>query len=661
MSANTNESDLQKEYEAALIGHIARRQFMYDTTHEHYTKLHLRRDAWQEIARDLNRTVKELKNKWEALRYSYRKYYRKINNRLSEGKSVVKWVHYERMQFLNGHIKLEEILPSEEAEIQKEFDSRLIKEIEGKTCLYDPMSEYFANMKVRTVVWKQICEAMKATAEVCKKRWYYLRETFRSLHKKETEDKREVDWVHYKNLQFLLCASNCTATDIKPVLNEELSKTDNSLEKFKLTDEVLLKWENESENMDCFEYCDVPDEKPNVELDLEVPRKCGEILITKTENFSYKCCICNEIMLNIEQFSKHILDKHMGRNETVSIFETDIKDALEKNESEIDFDADIFDGHDSNVTKDNAQEKSRAAPKKEKAKRPAKYNKKRSQKDTLIDESLKENPDNDPETATLKRKIWNQSSTIERVGKYRCKECCFSFDKEENLKKHEEVHQDFFIFERRKGGEFKCDQCDKTYTFNYLLQRHKRLHTGERPYACTMCDAKFRHYNTLKEHYVFRHSEDRPFPCRHEGCGKSFKTKVSRTFHETIHSKELKFQCDECGKRFPRSSYLKRHRGTWHMDKTDRPYKCPTCPKSFCTQRNLKYHIYTHTGERPSCCTICPAKFAKPCGLKEHMKVHTGEKNYSCDFCGKNFARRTGLMRHRKTHGDIKVKNLETN
>lgn len=49
---------------------------------------------------------------------------------------------------------------------------------------------------------------------------------------------------------------------------------------------------------------------------------------------------------------------------------------------------------------------------------------------------------------------------------------------------------------------FKCDEssCGKTFTRNEELTRHKRIHSGIRPYACQTCGKKFGRRDHLKKH-----------------------------------------------------------------------------------------------------------------------------------------------------------------
>ncbi|PSN41976.1 Transcription factor Sp1, partial [Blattella germanica] len=49
---------------------------------------------------------------------------------------------------------------------------------------------------------------------------------------------------------------------------------------------------------------------------------------------------------------------------------------------------------------------------------------------------------------------------------------------------------------------FRCEhaQCGKSFTRNEELTRHKRIHSGLRPYACAVCGKRFGRKDHLKKH-----------------------------------------------------------------------------------------------------------------------------------------------------------------
>ena len=59
------------------------------------------------------------------------------------------------------------------------------------------------------------------------------------------------------------------------------------------------------------------------------------------------------------------------------------------------------------------------------------------------------------------------------------------------------------------SGLFQCSHCTYASPDTFKLKRHMRIHTGEKPYKCDICHARFTQSNSLKAHRMI-HTGDKP-------------------------------------------------------------------------------------------------------------------------------------------------------
>ena len=117
-----------------------------------------------------------------------------------------------------------------------------------------------------------------------------------------------------------------------------------------------------------------------------------------------------------------------------------------------------------------------------------------------------------------------------------------------------------------------------------------------------------------------------------------------------IHTGERPYACDICEKAFSRQDTLAEHK---RIHTGERPYFCDTCEKSFSQPIQLTVHKRIHTGEKQYSCDTCEKAFVEQRALTRHKKIHTEEMLYSCELCKKSFNDRSNLTRHNKSAGHL--------
>uniref|UniRef100_A0A182NM51 C2H2-type domain-containing protein n=1 Tax=Anopheles dirus TaxID=7168 RepID=A0A182NM51_9DIPT len=184
------------------------------------------------------------------------------------------------------------------------------------------------------------------------------------------------------------------------------------------------------------------------------------------------------------------------------------------------------------------------------------------------------------------------------------------------------------------GSTYMCNYCNYTSNKLFLLSRHLKTHSEDRPhkfgnkpvFQCKLCPTTCGRKTDLRIHVQNLHTADKPIKCKR--CESTFTDRYSYKMHAKTHEGEKCYRCDFC----PYASISMRHLESHLLLHTDqKPYKCEQCAQNFRQKQLLKRHInYYHNPDY-----VAPTPKAK---------------THLCPTCGRTFRHKGNLIRHMALH-----------
>lgn len=110
-------------------------------------------------------------------------------------------------------------------------------------------------------------------------------------------------------------------------------------------------------------------------------------------------------------------------------------------------------------------------------------------------------------------------------------------------------NQSFHVAEEMRSGNLvaRSSQIESSLAVKSFGRAHK----------CPYCTYQTGNTTHLKNHIMFKHTNERPFPC--SLCHKKFGLKTDLKLHMRTHTGEKPFQCHKCGMMFALKGNLKAH------------------------------------------------------------------------------------------------------
>jgi len=165
-------------------------------------------------------------------------------------------------------------------------------------------------------------------------------------------------------------------------------------------------------------------------------------------------------------------------------------------------------------------------------------------------------------------------------------------------------------------------------------------------YTCDECGKEFPNSNKLAKHK--RTHSSRAFHCNE--CSTDFAEAVAFKRHSVlVHGIHRPFTCSHagCNYRSDRLSNVEKHMS---IHSPTHAFACSLCGRTFAQDAGLRSHLLSCMSSRSFLCDLCGSSFNHLQSMQSHQRIHTGERPYRCTDCDSTFADHRNYKRHRRIH-----------
>ena len=254
-----------------------------------------------------------------------------------------------------------------------------------------------------------------------------------------------------------------------------------------------------------------------------------------------------------------------------------------------------------------------------------------------------------------------------------CQVCGEMFSYLHKFQRHILTHSD------PENKKFLCQVCGKRFNRADHLNRHSILH-GEVLHKCLLCGEEFDRASHLDRHRRKNHppagqapSQTPPltpqlkFPSETSPQSGLEDTSLGTNLHllasvatpedsqDLTPEELLQMEANKVVSQILISDMNteQRENNKRNLADVERPFVCEVCGRKFIRSTHLRRHIRIHTGEKPFACHICGRRYARGDYLRAHIHAHRRDRVHKCKHCSEIFHDLTRFADHcRLLHKD---------